>query len=170
MMAAGRFREDLYYRLNVIELDLPSLAERREDIPLLATHLLRRLAAQYGRHVHGFSPEAMDRLVSANWRGNVRQLANVVEQAVALSTTAIVPVAMIAQAIREADESFDSFEDARNRFEREYLVRLLKVTDGVVARAARLAKRNRTEFYKLLARHRLDPDEFKQGTRSRDRV
>ena len=167
-MADGRFREDLYYRLNVITLALPSLAERREDIPLLAAHLLQRMASSYGKQVHGFSPEAMERLVGANWPGNVRQLANAVEQAVALSTTTIVPVTLIDQAIRESGDSFDSFEDARNRFERDYLVRLLKITDGVVARAARLAKRNRTEFYKLLARHRIDPNEFKPGARTRD--
>ncbi len=167
-MADGRFREDLYYRLNVITLALPSLAERREDIPLLAAHLLQRMASSYGKPVHGFSPEAMERLVGANWPGNVRQLANAVEQAVVLSTTTIVPVTLIDQAIRDSGDSFDSFEDARNRFERDYLVRLLKITDGVVARAARLAKRNRTEFYKLLARHRIDPNEFKPGPRTRD--
>ncbi len=162
-MAEGRFREDLYYRLNVIALELPALADRREDIPLLAAHILQRIAAQYGKSVSGFAPEAMERLVGAQWRGNVRQLANVIEQAVALSTTPIVPGALIDQAIRQTGDEIDSFEDARNRFERDYLVRLLKITDGVVARAARLAKRNRTEFYKLLARHHLDPNDFKPG-------
>jgi len=167
-MAEGRFREDLYYRLNVVALELPPLADRREDIPLLAAHILKRVAAQYGKQVSGFSPEAMERMVAANWRGNVRQLANVVEHAVALSTTPIVPVTLIEQAMRDAADSFDSFEDARNRFEREYLVRLLKITDGVVTRAARLAKRNRTEFYKLLARHRIDPKDFKPDAGARD--
>jgi len=164
-MAEGRFREDLYYRLNVIALELPALAERREDIPLLAAHILQRTAAQYGKTVGGFAPDAMERLVGAQWRGNVRQLANVIEQAVALSTTPIVPAALIDQAIRDTGDAIDSFEDARNRFERDYLVRLLKITDGVVARAARLAKRNRTEFYKLLSRHHLDPNDFKSGAR-----
>ena len=88
-----------------------------------------------------------------------------IEQAVALSTTPIVPAALIDQAIRDTGDAIDSFEDARNRFERDYLVRLLKITDGVVARAARLAKRNRTEFYKLLSRHHLDPNDFKSGAR-----
>ena len=167
-LAEGRFREDLYYRLNVVALELPPLADRREDIPLLAAHILKRVAAQYGKQVSGFSPEAMERMVAANWRGNVRQLANVVEHAVALSTTPIVPVTLLEQAMRDAADSFDSFEDARNRFEREYLVRLLKITDGVVTRAARLAKRNRTEFYKLLARHRIDPKDFKPDAGARD--
>jgi len=167
-MAEGRFREDLYYRLNVITLDLPPLADRPEDIPLLAAHLLRRMAGRYNKQVHGFAPEAMERLVGASWRGNVRQLANVVEQAVALCTTSIVPPSLIDEAIRDSGERLDSFEEARNRFERDYLVRLLKITDGVVARAARLARRNRTEFYKLLARHRLDPNDFKPGSTRHD--
>jgi two-component system response regulator GlrR len=167
-VAEGRFREDLYYRLNVVSLELPPLADRREDIPLLAAHILKRVAAQYGKQVSGFSPEAMERMVAANWRGNVRQLANVVEHAVALSTTPIVPVTLIEQAMRDTADSFDSFEEARNRFEREYLVRLLKITDGVVTRAAGLAKSNRTEFYKLLARHRIDPKDFKPAAGARD--
>src|SRR5512146_2040978 len=86
-IAAGEFREDLYYRLNVVKLAVPALIERREDIPLLANHFLERLVARYGRRRLGFSPEAMELLVSASWPGNVRQLLNVVEQSVALTAT-----------------------------------------------------------------------------------
>ncbi|PKO71484.1 MAG: two-component system response regulator GlrR [Betaproteobacteria bacterium HGW-Betaproteobacteria-14] len=163
-MAQNRFRADLYYRLNVIALELPRLADRREDIPLLAQHHLLRMARQYGKDVHAFAPEAIERLLAASWPGNVRQLANVVEQVLVLSTTAIIPTVLVDQAIREADDAIASFEDARNRFEREYLVQLLKITAGNVSRAARLAKRNRTDFYKLLARHHLEAASFKSGT------
>ena len=90
-MAAGNFRDDLYYRLNVVALHLPPLAERREDIPLLANHFLTRLAEKYSRNISGFAPEAIEALVSAPWPGNVRQLYNVVEQAVALATTPLIP-------------------------------------------------------------------------------
>jgi two-component system response regulator GlrR len=160
-MAAGNFREDLYYRLNVVALTLPPLAERREDIPLLASHFLSQVSAKYRRVVNGFAPEAMELLIAASWPGNVRQLYNVIEQSVALATTPIIPVSLAQQAIQHQQAEFASFEDARRRFEREYLTQLLKITEGNVTQAARLAKRNRTEFYKLLGRHQLDPKLFK---------
>jgi len=159
-MRAGRFRSDLYYRLNVVSLSIPALEERRDDIPLLANHFLRMLAQRYQKEVNGFAPEAMELLIRASWPGNVRQLLNVVEQAVALSTGTIVPSALVQKAIRELDE-FVPFDEARRRFECDYLIRLLKMTGGNVAQAARLAQRNRTDFYKLLQRHALDPALFK---------
>lgn len=160
-VAAGNFREDLFYRLNVVSLAIPSLAERREDIPLLANHFLQTLAARYNKSINSFSPEVMEMLVSSAWPGNVRQLLNVVEQAVALCTTSLIPVALIRDAIHREEAQLTSFDEARKRFEREYLVQLLKITGGNVTQAARLAKRNRTEFYKLLQRHQLDPAVFK---------
>ncbi len=160
-MAAGNFREDLYYRLNVVALTLPPLSERREDIPLLAGHFLTQVSAKYRRVVNGFAPEAMELMIAASWPGNVRQLYNVIEQSVALATTPIIPVSLAQQAIQHQQAEFASFEEARRRFEREYLTQLLKITEGNVTQAARLAKRNRTEFYKLLGRHQLDPKLFK---------
>jgi two-component system response regulator GlrR len=160
-MAAGNFREDLYYRLNVVGLALPALSERREDIPLLAHHFLTVLADKYKKPVIGFAPEALELMVAASWPGNVRQIYNVVEQSVALATTPIIPLTLAQQAIQHQQAEFASFEDARRRFEREYLTQLLKITEGNVTQAARLAKRNRTEFYKLLGRHQLDPKLFK---------
>jgi two-component system response regulator GlrR len=158
---AGNFREDLYYRLNVVSLDLPTLAQRREDIPLLADHFLRQFSQQIGKKVSGFSPEAMETLLGASWPGNIRQLCNVVEQAVALSTTSVISTDLVNHALRETPEEIPPFAEARRRFEQDYLVRLLKITNGNVAQAARLAKRNRTEFYKLLNRHHIAPALFK---------
>lgn len=160
-LAAGNFREDLYYRLKVVALNLPSLAERREDIPLLAGHFLGELAARYKKDVTGLSPEAVEQLVAAAWPGNVRQLYNVIEQSVALTTTPRIPANLVQQAIQREQTEFASFEQARRKFERDYLAQLLKITDGNVTQASRLAKRNRTEFYKLLQRHQLDPRLFK---------
>jgi two-component system response regulator GlrR len=160
-MAAGNFREDLYYRLNVVALHLPPLSDRREDIPLLANYFLTRIAEKYTRNISGFAPEAIEALVSAPWPGNVRQLYNVVEQAVALATTPLIPAPLVQQAIQHQQSEFASFEDARRKFERDYLAQILRITDGNVTQAARLAKRNRTEFYKLLQRHQLDPKLFK---------
>lgn len=158
----GIFREDLYYRLNVVSFALPPLSERREDIPMLGTHFLATLAAKYDKPLNGFSADAMEILVKSPWPGNVRELYNVVEQAVALATTPIIPPALVESAIRgKATAELASFESARSEFEREYLAKLLKITGGNVTQAAKLAKRNRTEFYKLLQRHHLDPKLFK---------
>jgi two-component system response regulator GlrR len=160
-MAQGQFREDLYYRLNVVTLQLPTLAERREDIPLLANHFLQRLAAKYQKRINSLAPEAMRALTTAPWPGNVRQLYNVMEQVCALTTTPLIPLSLVQRALRVPTVEVLSFADARHRFEREYLVGLLKLTDGNVADAARLAERNRTEFYRLLQKHQLTPGLFR---------
>jgi len=159
---SGTFREDLYYRLNVVTLDIPSLVERREDIPLLANHFLGTLDDAARKSVKGFSPDAMEVLLSAPWPGNVRQLFNVVEHSVAFSTTSLIPASLVQRALRdEAEGEIPAFSDARARFEREYLTQLLQITNGNVSQAARIAKRNRTEFYKLLHKHHLNPSQFK---------
>lgn len=157
----GQFREDLYYRINVVSLVLPSLDERREDIPLLADHFLRTLAKKYGKHLTGFAPDALEALATASWAGNVRQLQNVVEQACALATTALVPRALVDRALRVKPMEALGYAEAKQRFERNYLVQLLKLTAGNVSDAARIAGRNRTEFYRLLQRCGLDPVLFR---------
>lgn len=159
----GRFRQDLYYRLNVVRLQVPSLAERREDIPLLANHFLQALAREGEKEVGGFSEEAMDLLLSADWPGNVRQLFNAVEQAYAFSTTPIIPSALVRQAVSRSEEgAIVPLTEAKRAFEHDYLTRLLRVTSGNVSHAARLAGRNRTDFYKLLSRHRIQTGRFKK--------
>ena len=158
---ANAFREDLYYRLNVVTLELPSLAERREDISLLANHFLNIMPDAARKGVTGFSAEAMEAMLAAPWPGNVRQLYNVVEQSVALSTTALIPVSLVQRALRTESVDLPAFAEARGEFERDYLTRLLQITNGNVTRAAQIAKRNRTEFYKLLHKHHLDPAQFK---------
>jgi len=163
----GIFREDLYYRLNVVALDIPSLVDRREDIPLLANHFLGSLEDAAKKSVKGFASDAMEALLSAPWPGNVRQLFNVVEQAVAFTTTSLIPASLVQRALRdEADGEMPAFADARSRFEREYLTQLLQITNGNVSQAARIAKRNRTEFYKLLHKHHLNPSQFKGAASS----
>ncbi|MCC6714363.1 MAG: two-component system response regulator GlrR, partial [Gammaproteobacteria bacterium] len=159
--AADRFREDLYYRINVVNLRLPPLAERREDIPLLAGHFLAALAAKYRKKVNGFASDATDALLCAAWPGNVRQLFNTVEKCVALATTPIVPLALVERALDRSGEDISSFDEARRAFERDYLLQLMKITDGNVTHAARIAKRNRSDFYSLLHRHQIEPALFK---------
>jgi two-component system, NtrC family, response regulator GlrR len=160
-MKAGRFREDLYYRLNVVSLVLPPLSDRREDIVPLATHYLGATAGRYGKDVRAFAPEALEVLLAAPWPGNVRQLVNVIEQVVALCASGVVPASLVQQALKEEPAQLASLEEARGAFEREYLIRILRITGGSVTQAAKLAQRNRTEFYKLLERHQLEPKMFK---------
>ena len=160
-LASGQFREDLYYRINVVSLELPTLAERREDIPLLAEHFLRGLAQKYGKRLSGFAPDALEALATASWPGNVRQLQNVVEQVCALATTPLIPRTLVERALRVKPIEALGYAEAKRRFERNYLIQLLKLTAGNVSDAARLAERNRTEFYRLLQRHGLTPEHFR---------
>jgi len=160
LMAAGQFREDLYYRLNVVHIEMPPLHRRREDIPLLVAHFLQQIARDTGvRKI--YAPEAVEFLATAEWPGNIRQLHNVVRQNVALSQTPIIPVELVQQSLGGSPGRLPSFDDARDEFTRGYLSQILQITGGNVSQAARLAKRNRTDFYKLLGRHQLVPEDFK---------
>lgn len=162
LIMSGQFREDLFYRLNVVHIDIPALNRRREDIPLLVSHFLERIAKETGRPRYIYAPEAVELLVSADWPGNVRQLENVVRQNVALATSPIISAELVQSALGVGPARLPSFDEARDEFTRNYLSQILQITGGNVSQAARLAKRNRTDFYKLLARHALSPDEFKQ--------
>ncbi|OAH27035.1 two-component system response regulator GlrR [Serratia marcescens] len=161
-MAKNEFREDLYYRLNVVNLKIPALNERAEDVPLLANHLLREAAQRHKPFVRSFSTDAMKRLMTASWPGNVRQLVNVIEQCVALTSAPVISEALVEQALEGENTALPTFAEARNQFELHYLRKLLQITKGNVTQAARMAGRNRTEFYKLLSRHELDANDFKE--------
>jgi len=161
-IAGGEFREDLYYRLNVVGLTLPPLRERREEIPLLARHFLAALTGKYPRRIHGFAPDALDMLTAADWPGNIRQLQNALEQCVALCTTSTIPASLVARALRDKPAEIQPLAEARAAFERDYLITLLKLTRGQVSEVARLAGRNRTEVYRLLQRHGLTPALFQE--------
>ena len=160
LIASGKFREDLYYRLNVVQIEMPSLSRRREDIPLLIAHFLAQIAAETGQRSI-YPPEALELLATADWPGNVRQLANLIRQTVAVSQTPVIPVELVQQSLGGAPGRLPSFDDARDEFTRGYLSQILQITGGNVSQAARLAKRNRTDFYKLLGRHQLVPEDFK---------
>ncbi|HSD68141.1 MAG TPA: sigma 54-interacting transcriptional regulator [Woeseiaceae bacterium] len=157
------FREDLYYRLSVVRLSLPPLSARREDIPLLTSHFLRQFAAD--GVATGFSSEAMQRLLAATWPGNVRQLANVIQQCVVLCPSAVIPESLVEHALGGSSRGLTPFATAREEFEFDYLHSLMQATGGNVSQAARLAERNRSEFYKLLKKHSLDPAEFRHDNK-----
>ncbi|MEJ2466138.1 MAG: sigma 54-interacting transcriptional regulator [Candidatus Thiodiazotropha sp.] len=158
----SQFREDLYYRLNVVTLSLPALRQRREDIPLLARHFLEQQSAK--QRAKAFTPEALEILITNDWPGNIRQLQNVVDQCSVLCSTPLISAALVARALHDKEPGKDlSYANAKQQFEREYLIRLLKITDGQVTKAARLAGRNRTEFYRLLGKHQISPAMFKSN-------
>ena len=161
MMREGNFREDLFYRLNVVNIVLPTLDERREDIPLLVSHFLQQIAREADQERKVYAPEAVELLVGAEWPGNVRQLYNIVRQNVALSRSPVISGELVQSSLGEHGGKLPSFSEARDEFTRNYLSQILQITSGNVSQAARLAKRNRTDFYKLLARHDLNPDAFK---------
>ncbi|WP_336988933.1 sigma 54-interacting transcriptional regulator [Aeromonas hydrophila] len=161
-MEEGRFREDLFYRLNVANITLPPLSARSEDIPLLARQALDDYRSRHGDCAAlGFSPEALALLAAAGWPGNVRQLYSVVEQLASLCCSPVIGAAMVESALSGGSGGIPSFNEARAEFEKEYLIRLLRTTEGNVTLAANMAGRNRTDFYKLLNRHGIEAANFK---------
>ena len=156
------FREDLFYRVHVIPIELPPLRERREDIPLLAEHFLRKFSRQMDRPVRGLSPAALQRLMLHEWPGNVRELENTIEYAVAMTVRDVIGEDLILPDRPEnGEEALQPLTEARDAFEKGYLVRLLELTRGNVSSAATMAGRYRADLYALLRKHGLNPGEFK---------
>jgi two-component system response regulator GlrR len=161
MVREREFREDLYYRLRVVPLAMPALADRREDIPLLVARFLDQFAQRNNGSARHFSPEALEILMAAPWPGNIRQLNNVVDMCATLCKTANIPASMVRSALQDRPAELQTLKEAKHAFERNYLITVLRLTHGHVANAARIAGRNRTEFYKLLAMHGIEPTAFR---------
>lgn len=160
-MLENQFREDLFYRLNVVNLHLPPLAERPEDIPPLARHFVEQAASRHNPKVKNISSSALQLLAQSAWPGNVRQLENVIEKVTALSNTPIISDAAINRALTNQEEIIPNFNEARAEFESRYLIKVLQITEGNVSQAAQIAGRNRTDFYKLLKKHNLEAAQYK---------
>jgi len=156
LMMIGQFHEDLYYFINVLPIEVPTLGRRREDIPLLVSRFLEQ-ATEEGGLAKIYSPKAVHLLVTAEWPGNVRQLFELVKQNVAQSEGKIMSEEFVQQSLGSDSTRLPSYDDARDEFSREYLAKSLESTSGNVTKSAILAKRNRTDFYKLLSRYRLEP-------------
>ncbi len=159
MVAEGAFRSDLFYLMSSGMLEIPPLEERPEDIPLIAQAFLTNFPGTR----YTLAPDAMAALQEVRWPGNVAQLKNVLQQAVMQTTGQTISQVTLRRVLRAVEEaSILSLDEARRKFEKDYLIRLLQATGGNVSLAARLAQRNRTEFYKLLARYDLSTGAFKQ--------
>ena len=160
LLDAGEFRRDLFYHINILPIEIPPLGRRREDIPLLVSHFLEQ-AAEPGIAKKIYTPEAIELLVTTDWPGNVRQLFELVKKNVALSHSKIMSKEFVARSLGGAAKKVLAYDEARDNFARNYLTSNLQATAGNISQAARLAKRNRTDFYKLLARYRVEPGDFK---------
>lgn len=161
-MAEKRFREDLFYRLNVVNLHLPPLRERPEDIPLLMGHFLDAIAHRTGKPSKKLAPEAVGVLLSYDWPGNIRQLENTVERLFALSTSPVIAATLAEQALPvDRVRPVVPLADARRDFERSYLIQILTATSGNMTLAAELAGRHRSDFHKLVKRHDINPDRYR---------
>jgi two-component system, NtrC family, response regulator GlrR len=157
------FREDLFYRIHVIPIELPALRERREDIPLLAEHFLQKFSGRMKKRIKGLTPAALQRLMFHEWPGNVRELENTIEYAVAMTVQDVITEDLILPVKNGAvEEPVKPFKEARDAFERSYLVRLLELARGNVSNAANLAGRYRADLYTLLKKHGLNPSDFKK--------
>jgi two-component system nitrogen regulation response regulator NtrX len=153
---AGRFREDLFFRLNVVPIYVPPLRERADDVPRLAEHFMATLAAEYGRRLKRFAPEAMSRLQHYTWPGNVRELHNVVERLLIMVPDRIITaqdVSFIGDApvVESAPAgSVTPLADARDRFERDYILHVLAAQHGNISRTADALGVERSNLYKKM--------------------
>lgn len=164
LIEEGSFREDLFYRLNVVNFELPPLRERREDIPLLFSFSLEKVAERYGQPAKSISPEALEYVVGYEWPGNVRELINFSEKCHALSSGQVISRELVSQSLPQSqqfDEGQLSLSEAKRQFEKDYVERLLSISRGNIPEAARLADRNRSDFFKIVKKHGLDAELFK---------
>jgi two-component system, NtrC family, response regulator GlrR len=163
LMETGELRQDLYYHINILPIEIPPLGRRREDIPLLVSHFLEQATeGSAGKKI--YSPDAIELLATTDWPGNVRQLFDLVKQNVALSHGKIMSKEFVQRSLGGHAKKVPTYDEARDQFARDYLTNNLQTTAGNVSQAARLAKRNRADFYKLLARYRLEPGDFKNAS------
>lgn len=166
-VTAGKLRQDLYYRLNVIRLVLPPLRQRREDIPLLVKFFLRKYSVEFNKQATSIPPEAMTALMLYDWPGNVRELEHVIERAVVLSEDETIRLSDIHIAEQQQAPSDETFQQAKekivNQFEKSYIQRLLLAYEGNITKAAQAAKKNRRAFWQLIRKHKIDVQSFRHG-------
>ena len=168
MVTRGEFRQDLYFRLNVLTLELPPLRERQSDVPALARHFLHRFSERHGRHIVAFSPRAMERLMAHDWPGNVRELQHAIERAVLLGRGPTLGEDDIeidgVSPVSSEDASFRAAKDRVVRqFERGYIERLLASCGGNVTHAAAQAGKNRRAFFELMRKHDIAAARFRDA-------
>ena len=158
----GRFREDLFYRIHVIPIYLPPLSDRREDIPPLVDHFLRIFTTNMNKKIKGLTPQALQILMMKDWPGNVRQLQNTIEYAVAMAQEDYITEDLLQHQKEISPEELRPLKEAKANFERSYIIHLLEMTQGNVSQAAKMAGKYRADFYNLLKKYNLKPIDFKK--------
>ena len=158
----GTFREDLFYRIHVIDIHLPPLRERQGDVPVLSHFFLDKLSKEMNKEITGFSAPALQKLMLHSWPGNVRELQNTVESAVAMATENIISEDLILPALKTEVNNLKPLKDAKENFERNYLLQLIELTEGNMAQAARLAGKYRADLYELLKKYDLKPSNYRK--------
>ncbi|MDY7037748.1 MAG: sigma-54 dependent transcriptional regulator [Thermodesulfobacteriota bacterium] len=158
----GDFREDLFYRIYVIPIKVPPLRERKGDIPLLAEHCLQKITKDNKKEIKGLSPSALQKLMLYSWPGNVRELENTIECAVAMTTQNVITEDLILPAQTGEGDRLRPLKEAKRGFEKNYVVQILELTRGNISRAAKLAGKYRADFYDLLKKHALNPEDFRK--------
>lgn len=158
----GRFREDLFYRIHVIPINLPPLRERKEDIPSLVDEFLNEFNEKMKKKVKGLTPSALQKLMLYNWPGNIRELKNTIEFAVAMTQQDVITEDLVLQTTDQTYEKFQSLKEARAVFEKNYIVHLLEITGGNVSKASELAGKYRADLYNLIRKYDLKPETFKK--------
>jgi two-component system response regulator GlrR len=153
----GSFRNDLYYRISVVPLFIPPLRDRRDDIPLLAQLFLTSSGKRANKDMRGFTPAALQRLVTNPWPGNVRELENAVEKAVVMCRQDMITPDLLPSVGFAADSPLKPLTEAKEEFEKTYLKNVLQLTGGNISRAAQFAGRYRADFYKMLKKYGLHP-------------
>ncbi|KXK30900.1 MAG: two-component response regulator [Candidatus Brocadia sinica] len=159
----GTFRKDLFYKIHVVPIYIPPLRERRDDIPLLATYFLTGFCKVLKKDIIGFTPAAIQRMILYDWPGNVRELQNKIEHAIITTNKNIIATEDIFTSANILKNTFNSYKDAKERFEREYIENLLKISKGNISTASKMAKRYRADIYKLIKKYNLNPENYKNG-------
>jgi two-component system, NtrC family, response regulator GlrR len=166
-VAQGRFRQDLFYRLNIISLSLPPLRDRQDDIPLLAAHFLEKYSREFGKDVTQLSADALEALLSHRWPGNIRELEHAIERAVVLCRTEVIQFSDLGICSGFNPQKRESLQVAKAkeiaRFEKNYIKALLSACHGNITKAAQMADKNRRAFWQLIHKHQIDAASFKPG-------
>lgn len=157
----GKFRDDLYYRLNIVPILIPPLRERKEDIPLLANHFLQKFSKEFNKDVKEISPLALQRLVGYEWPGNIRELENKIQQTVVVATLDVIQPEDI-----DLPSELDTFKEEKSkiveRFEQNYVTKLLSLHEGNITHAAKTAGMDRKNFWQLMRKYKISSQGFEQ--------
>ena len=161
----GNFREDLFYRIHVIPIHIPPLRDRKEDIPLLVDYFIKKISKKMDKNVQNISPGALQKILTYSWPGNIRELRNVIEYAIAMTDNKIISKNLILQTKQITANKFKPFKEAKNKFEKDYISHLLLQTKGDVTQAAKLAQKYRADIYDLLKKHDINLACYKPSTK-----